>query len=61
MLVGYARVSTLDQNPALQIRALEDAGCEKVFTEKISGVSKNRPKLEEALTYMRSGGLCCKF
>ena len=55
MLIGYARVSTMDQNPELQMTALEEAGCEKIFTEKISGVSKNRPKLESALKYMRAG------
>ena len=36
MLVGYARVSTIDQNPALQMDALKTAGCDKVFTEKAS-------------------------
>ena len=35
MLVGYARVSTLDQNPELQIEALKEAGCEKIFVERI--------------------------
>ena len=37
MLVGYARVSTRDQSPALQLNALREVGCEKVFTEKASG------------------------
>ena len=55
MLIGYARVSTLDQNPQLQIEALEEAGCYRIFIEKTSGVSKNRPQLEEALKYMRGG------
>ncbi|HRB46544.1 MAG TPA: recombinase family protein [Nitrosomonas sp.] len=41
MLIGYARVSTLDQNPQLQIEALNEAGCKKIFTEKISGQVQN--------------------
>lgn len=55
MLVGYARVSTQDQNPALQLDALTAAGCEKVFTEKASGAQRDRPDLAAALSYMRSG------
>ena len=55
MLIGYARVSTLDQNPQLQVDALNEAGCEKIFTEKISGADKKRRKLQEALEYMRKG------
>ena len=42
MLVGYARVSTLDQNPSLQIDALREAGCEKIFVEKASGARQDR-------------------
>ncbi len=55
MLIGYARVSTLDQNPQLQIEALKEAGCKKIFTEKISGASTKRFQLEDALHYMREG------
>ena len=55
MLIGYARVSTLDQNPQLQIEALKEAGCKKIFTEKISGASTKRFQLEDALNYMREG------
>lgn len=55
MLIGYARVSTLDQNPQLQIEALKEAGCIKIFTEKISGASTQRFQLEDALHYMREG------
>jgi DNA invertase Pin-like site-specific DNA recombinase len=54
MLIGYARVSTLDQNPQLQIDALNDAGCVKIFTEKKSGANAKREVLREALDYMRN-------
>lgn len=55
MLVGYARVSTQDQDLALQLDALSQVGCEKVFTEKASGAQRERPQLAEALDYMRAG------
>ncbi len=55
MLIGYARVSTQEQNTALQIEALESAGCEKLFTEKASGAQRDRPQLAAALDYMREG------
>ena len=53
MLVGYARVSTHEQNPDLQLDALRAAGCEKVFIEKASGAQRDRPELKAALAYMR--------
>jgi len=53
MLIGYARVSTIDQNPQMQIDALEAAGCQKIFTEKKSGANVNRPQFREALNYLR--------
>ena len=55
MLIGYARVSTQDQNPALQDDALKQAGCERIFTEKASGAQRDRPELKAALDYMRAG------
>jgi DNA invertase Pin-like site-specific DNA recombinase len=55
MLVGYARVSTQDQNTALQLDALKAAGCEKLFVEKASGASRDRPELKAAVDYVRSG------
>jgi len=55
MLIGYARVSTLDQNPQMQTDALEAAGCEKIFTEKLSGSHGDRPQLNAAIEYMRRG------
>ena len=54
MLIGYARVSTDDQNLDLQRDALQRAGCEKVFEEKESGrAGTKRPALEAALAYLR--------
>lgn len=55
MLVGYARVSTQEQDPALQLDALQAAGCERIFTEKASGAQRDRPQLQAALDYMRPG------
>ena len=55
MLVGYARVSTMDQNPALQTDALRAAGCERIFTEKASGSHRDRPQLTAALDFLREG------
>ena len=55
MRVGYARVSTQDQDPALQLDALNAAGCERVFTETASGAQRERPQLQAALDYMRPG------
>lgn len=53
--IGYARVSTLDQNLALQQDALKEAGCEKIFIEQMSGAVADRPALRDALEYARSG------
>jgi DNA invertase Pin-like site-specific DNA recombinase len=49
-LLGYARVSTSDQQPHLQVDALERAGCYRVFTETASGARSDRPSLEQLLT-----------
>jgi DNA invertase Pin-like site-specific DNA recombinase len=43
MKIGYARVSTDDQNPALQIAALKRAGCKLIFTDTAGGASRKRP------------------
>ncbi len=53
--VGYARVSTLDQNPALQLDALTAAGCGKVFEDRASSTRTDRPGLQKALDYAREG------
>lgn len=56
MKIGYARVSTSDQNLALQLEALEKAGCEKIYQEKKSAF-KERPELIRALEDLRSGDI----
>jgi DNA invertase Pin-like site-specific DNA recombinase len=53
MLIGYARVSTQDQNLELQRDALTKAGCQKVFEDKISGTRAERPGLTKALEMLR--------
>lgn len=55
MRIGYARISTLDQNLDLQIDALKKAGCDEIKTDKISGVTSERPGLEALKTMARSG------
>ena len=55
MLIGYARVSTQDQNLDLQTDALIKAGCKKVFDDKMSGSRAQRPGLERALETLREG------
>ena len=55
MKVGYMRVSRRDQNPDLQRRALEAAGCERIFGEKASGANAEREELLAALEYVREG------
>jgi DNA invertase Pin-like site-specific DNA recombinase len=53
-LIGYARVSTHDQQPDLQADALADAGCQRVFIDTASGVVAARPQLERCLDHLRS-------
>lgn len=53
MLVGYARVSTADQSLDIQVEALRAAGCEKVFQEKVSGTTADRPQLQAVLQFVR--------
>jgi DNA invertase Pin-like site-specific DNA recombinase len=55
MLIGYARVSTQDQDSAAQIDALETAGCERIFQEKASGGRWDRPELHRLLEQLRNG------
>jgi len=55
MLIGYARVSTFDQNLDLQLRALEKAGCKKIFREKVSSTKRERPQFQRMLDQVRAG------
>ena len=61
MIFGYARVSTKEQNLNLQTDALKKAGCEKIFQEKVSGRSPNRPELLKLLEQIRSGDTLIAF
>lgn len=55
MIIGYARVSTTDQDTALQIDALTAVGCERIYQESRSGASKERPELTRCIDAVRSG------
>ena len=55
MRIGYARVSTADQNPDLQEDALQKAGCGKIFRDVASGAVDSRRGLAEAIDYARDG------
>jgi len=55
MLIGYARVSTADQNLALQYDALKQAGCERIFEDKVSGSHAERVGLNQAMDMLRKG------
>lgn len=53
--IGYVRVSTEEQNPARQEEILKEAGCVKIFVDKMSGKDTNRPELQKMLEYVREG------
>jgi DNA invertase Pin-like site-specific DNA recombinase len=55
MLIGYARVSTDDQNLELQRATLTEAGCTRIYEEKLSGANRNRPELARLLDHLRDG------
>lgn len=55
MIFGYARVSTIDQNLEMQLDALKQYGCERIYQEKMTGTKKERPQLEEMLKQLRPG------
>ena len=52
--IGYARVSTLDQEPEHQIKALEEAGCDSIYADRVSGVQRQRPQLEKVLEHLQA-------
>lgn len=55
MKIGYARVSTDDQNPDLQLSALKGAGCERIFTDTATGATTKRPELTRCLVALGAG------
>ena len=55
MKLGYARVSTQDQDLALQLDALKKAKCNEIYQEKIAGRTKERPELQKLLSHLRPG------
>ena len=55
MKIGYARVSTTDQHLDLQLAALNEAGCDRIYQEKISGIKTNRPELSQLIDQLREG------
>lgn len=57
MIIGYARVSTDEQNLDAQLAALKEAGAEKIFSEKISGKARHRPELEKLIEQLREGDI----
>ena len=60
MIIGYARVSTVDQDPALQLDALTAAGAERIFTDHgVSGSRASRPELDRLLEHARAGDVIC--
>jgi len=54
-LIGYARVSTVEQDTSIQVEQLKNAGCQPIFSEKASGTTQNRQQLNEMLSYAREG------
>lgn len=55
MLIGYTRISTEEQNPDLQRRSLEGAGCERIFEDQVSATASRRPGLDQALASLGEG------
>lgn len=53
MKIGYARVSTVDQDTGIQLAALKEAGCDEIYSENLSGKNRNRPELKALLKSLR--------
>ncbi|MEY3499390.1 MAG: hypothetical protein RL308_1059 [Bacteroidota bacterium] len=61
MKIGYARVSTQDQNLSMQLDSLKDCGCELIYQEKGSGATTDRKELEQMLSHLRKGDVVVIF
>jgi DNA invertase Pin-like site-specific DNA recombinase len=59
MKIGYARVSTKDQNLELQLDALKKTGCEKIYQDIASGAKTERPELNQMINNLRPDGVLC--
>lgn len=59
MKFGYARVSKNDQHLEIQLQKLKEAGCDEIYSEKISGAKDDRPQLKELLSKLRKGDIVC--
>lgn len=59
MKVGYVRVSTAEQNPARQLKLMEEYGVDKVYAEKVSGKDTNRPEFKKMMSFLREGDTLC--
>ena len=57
MKIGYARVSAKDQSLNLQVDALKEAGCKKIYSEHISGAKFERPELQAMMEHLRTGDI----
>ena len=55
MLIGYARVSTVEQHEERQLQALKDVGCERTYLDKLSGKNTERPQLKQMIDFAREG------
>lgn len=55
MKYGYARVSTVSQELEVQLKALENEGCENIYSEKFTGTKSDRPQLQEVLSLLKEG------